>query len=132
MYRFVLEVGRVLISDPIRLGKFLSKVRGEVLNFYSVLARGYLTLAFPCDHIARQNRAVTLEQVGYADIKSEGAFMNKSERQVDFARLVVFILSDGDFRLFRHLLHGKVADVTHFVNSLRHLIKLTCCSCSVH
>ena len=122
--RLVLKVCIVFVSYPVGLGKLVSEICGKVLNLNSVFACRNLSLSSPCDRVGGKNCAVSLKKVGNTNVKCKGALMNECERKINRSAFIYSVLINRNLCLFRHFLNGKSTDISHFMDTFCHFIKL--------
>ena len=65
---------------------------------------------------------VAFQKVGNTDAECKSALVNKGERKIDGRGLIGNVLRFGQLRFLRHLSSGETVNLTHFANSLSHLL----------
>ena len=130
--RLVLQVRRILVSDPVGGRHLLAEQRRHVLDDDAVLHGGHEALVPAVHRVGGQPCAAALQELNGLDAHGHGGPMQEGEGQVHPAGLVLDVLRLGDAGAGRHLLGGKAHDVAQLTDTERDLQKLIVCGLYVH
>ena len=117
----ILQLGRILIGNPVRGGQLLMEHTGQILNGDAVLAGGDKALALPGHGVARQPGAGAAEQIRQLNAENSGALVHEGKGKVRIAGLVFPVQVLGNACSLRHLPGTQIHDIAHLANSLHHL-----------
>ena len=120
----VLQLGGVLVGDPVGGSKLLTEHGSHVLDGDAILAGGHQTLTPAGNGVAGKLCALAFQKVGDFQTEDLGTLVHKGEGKVHCTGLVQPVGFLGNLRQVCHLLLTVAQDLPHFTNTLGDLHQL--------